>query len=429
MKKVHRYLRRKKDNQKVRVIFKFGKETVYAEDINKKYLIPSNQKSGHRITKTTKHDIENMKPVPISKNNLQALAEHPKSIVDKELMEKGSVPFSFAIMDMKTLDAFAKYENGRVIKDRPKKSYLSEGHQNLTESYKTLEDSSDDQSSAAPCSSDSNTIIYLSDMDMDLDGLYEDVKPQNPESEDMLDADQDSDDGEITVVKTFLKHDIDSVRRRIEEGEGSKAALDIERIMRVKSWEVKQEPLAVSTEPEQPMESTNVITRISIDDDSDISDAETVVLDTKKGDAGIDNRLDDFHDDETVCDFGLDSEETYTFNVDDKRHTPQKLEPEDEDIYIINDENDPQGPKLSDYLMEAVVKYMEDCDVASKGIVNNNNNNENFNIGKELFRNRDTRISNLKNSSKYNEHLKNALQTLGITITPPALIKENRTFH
>ena len=401
IKKKHKYMKRKKDNKRVRVVFKFGEKKFCDNDISRKYLVSPVCKS-HKLEEFHKMKKFDQKPLEFSSTKVHK--EVPMHI-DKDLLAKSSISLIDALNNIKTHDEKTRSINGHINKSQASNSSASAHNIDLKKEERFPMTSSFEayhgRSSPASIISDTETIIYISDNDMALEELYEDINPNISK----VKEDNDSDDGEIVILNVICRNNEKSVPRRIRQTDS--ANFDIENVRQIggkvksepKIESMGSEPIPQISNPHVPIVEMNTAQALSVHrptiqvpiaqvsiaqvpiaqvpvaqvlnppvidvDYSDVSDAETEVWDSRSVNEdiatfleGIENYDDQeasqlqakkdytqstvsllrmLEDDDTQNAFELRTEETYNLTVEEQKPV-HAIQEEDSDIIIIEDE-------------------------------------------------------------------------------------------
>ncbi|XP_033230453.1 uncharacterized protein LOC117181659 isoform X3 [Belonocnema kinseyi] len=456
--KKHAYLLRKTDNKLVRVVMKLGKKKFYDKKIDSKYFVAPDPefteiKKSEEI-KSPKSETFDQKPLEVSPTPVHKTL--PMNI-SNGFIDKGSVSLFSALCDMKSLTDNASYKNGRICKgegrDFAKRVDLEKEESVLLPG---AFGSCNGQSSPASSMSDSETILYVSDIEMDLGDDYEVIYTNIPR----IKEEDDVDDGEIVVLKEVVRNDFDSVRRRLKVASGAEVDSDLGVIMQAKGHvklEPKMEPM--ETEPSAhaavaPVTVAQVMLYpdiIDLDEDV-ISDAETEILggdldESRDVDDDIADLLATLEDDDTqsafdleaektrdlvqttselpvekTCDLAqnnyvLPAEESFNITVDEDRPAPavqEEIITIDDDEPVDVEELVPQSD-LTSKLKDWLLAYAKETELAKRRNVSDANNNEGASgSGADLPEEVAAKMSILMNAPKYQRACERALKELGI---------------
>ncbi|XP_043481825.1 cylicin-1-like isoform X2 [Leptopilina heterotoma] len=178
MRKKHKYVKRKADKKLVRIKLKMGKETFCDNTISKKFL--RTPERGCNPIAVQSESTNDSQPLQVS----DVRCPNPKeNNVCQDLLAKLSVPLSVALFEIKSLDQSAVYKNGRIYKER-NDSNLNRVPSNSIRIEDNDCDSDDTWDLNSGSASDSeNTVIYVSDVEVDLSEFYEDIKKEKVESD------------------------------------------------------------------------------------------------------------------------------------------------------------------------------------------------------------------------------------------------------
>lgn len=120
MRKKHKYVKRKADDKLVRIKLKIGKETFCDNTISKKFLITPERRFNTNNDADDEDDNFRGKndSQPLRVSSTQCPHKIPSNNVNRKLYSKLSVPLCAALVDIKSLDKNARYKNGRIYKEQ-----------------------------------------------------------------------------------------------------------------------------------------------------------------------------------------------------------------------------------------------------------------------------------------------------------------------
>ncbi|XP_051168493.1 kinesin-related protein 4-like [Leptopilina boulardi] len=224
MKKKHKYLKRKSDDKLVRIKLKMGKETFCDNTISKKFLLTP-ERGSKSIPAVSSSDSQ---PLQVSYTHCPPVK--PSKSVNQNLLAKLSVPLSVALCDINSLDQNAKFKNGRVYKERNTDSTsLTASSDSIPDNALIIEDCDSDATwdlNSGSASDSENTVVYVSDVEVDLSEFYEDVKPPKNLDSDIEDAEtvvmpndagDDTLDNKLADLDDITPEDLEALGKTCED--------------------------------------------------------------------------------------------------------------------------------------------------------------------------------------------------------------------